>query len=84
MVNKSPRELLEVPTAWSITQVMASLADALAGSGPALTFGPSEFTTVESEIAVVIPTSGSSGAPKEVALSAKALLASATAAHKFL
>ena len=32
----------------------------------------------------MIPTSGSSGAPKEVALSAAALLASATAAHKFL
>ena len=84
MVNKSPRELLEVPAAWSITQVMASLSAALDGNGPALAFGPSEFTTVESEIAVVIPTSGSSGPPKEVALSATALLASAKTAHKFL
>ncbi len=33
---------------------------------------------------MVIPTSGSSGAPKEVTLSATALLASAAAAHKFL
>ena len=84
MVNKSPRELLEVPTTWSITQVMTSLSAALNNSGPALAFGPSKFTAVESEIAVVIPTSGSSGAPKEVALSAAALLASAKAAHKFL
>ncbi|HEY4898615.1 MAG TPA: AMP-binding protein [Candidatus Nanopelagicaceae bacterium] len=84
MDNKSPRELLEVPATWSITQVLASLSAALEGNGPALAFGRSDFTTVESEIAVVIPTSGSSGAPKEVALSAAALLASATAAHKFL
>ncbi len=41
MVNKSPRELLKVPATWSMTQVMASLTDALSGSGPALTFGPS-------------------------------------------
>lgn len=84
MVNKSPRELLEVPITWSITEVMTSLSAALNDSGPALAFGPSKFTTVESEIAVVIPTSGSSGVPKEVALSAVALLASAKAAHKFL
>ena len=84
MVNKSPKELLEVPTAWSITQVMASMEAALTGDGPALAFGPSKFNSVESEIAVVIPTSGSTGAPKEVALTANALIASATAAHKFL
>ena len=84
MVNKSPRELLEVPVAWSTTQVMSALVAALDGSGPALTFGHSEFSTVEAEIAVVIPTSGSSGKPKEVALTAAALLASAAAAHKFL
>ena len=84
MVNKSPRELFEVPTTWSITQVIASLSAALDNSGPALAFGSSEFTTVESRIAVVIPTSGSSGAPKEVALTAAALLTSASSAHKFL
>ncbi len=87
MVNKSPRELLEVPSTWSIAQVMSSLVSALADSGPALTFGPSHFRAVEPEIAIVIPTSGSSGSsgsPKEVALSATALHASAVAAHKFL
>ena len=84
MVNKSPRELFEVPAAWSITQIMAGLTMALDGTGPALAFGPSNFTEVDPEIAVVIPTSGSTGIPKEVALTAPALLASAAAAHKYL
>lgn len=84
MVNKSPRELLEVPTEWSITQTMAALARALEGSGPALSFGPSNFRTVGSDVAIVIPTSGSSGNPKEVALTAQALYASSSAAHQYL
>ena len=84
MVNKSPRELLEVPAAWSITQTMAALEQALEGSGPALAFGPSKFSAEDSDIAVVIPTSGSSGTPKEVALTAQALRASSSAAHQYL
>ena len=84
MVNKSPRELFKVPAAWSITQIMAGLTKALDGTGPALAFGPSNFTQVDPEIAIVMPTSGSTGVPKEVALTAPALLASATAAHKYL
>ena len=84
MVNKSPRELFVVPAAWPITQIMAGLTKALDGTGPALAFGPSNFSEVDSEIAIVMPTSGSTGTPKEVALSAKALLSSATAAHKYL
>ena len=84
MVNKSPRELLEVPSAWSTTQMRESLIAALAGTGPALAFGVSRFSSVDSDIAVVIPTSGSTGQPKEVALSSKALLASANASHQYL
>lgn len=84
MVNKSPRELFKVPAAWSITQIMAGLTKALDGTGPALAFGPSNYTEVDPEIAIVIPTSGSTGVPKEVALTTPALLASATAAHKYL
>ncbi len=84
MVNKSPRELMEIPAGWSTPQITAALARALEGSGPALAFGPSNFNSVDSEIAVVLPTSGSTGTPKEVALTTEALIASASAAHNFL
>lgn len=84
MVNKSPRELLEVPSAWSIPQVMDSLATSLSGEGPALAFAPSRFNSVPENVAVVIPTSGSTGAPKEVALSATALRASAKASNNYM
>ena len=84
MVNKSPRELLQVPSAWSTTHTLDALGAALRGTGPALAFGPTEFTHVDSSIAVVIPTSGSTGLAKEVALSADALLASAAASHSYL
>jgi O-succinylbenzoic acid--CoA ligase len=63
---------------------MEALDAALVGSGPALAFGPTQFSRVPQSIAVVIPTSGSTGTPKEVALSASALKASAKAAHEFL
>ncbi len=84
MVKTSPRELVSVPPEWSITQLMRVLKAALDGDGPALAFGPSKFQQVNPDIAVVIPTSGSTGAPKEVALSAMALRASARAAHQFI
>ena len=84
MVNTSPRELLEVPSNWSIPQIQEALYAALQGVGPALAFAPSQFNSVDSSIAIVIPTSGSSGAPKEVALTAHAAQASAAASHQFL
>jgi len=84
MVNKSPRELLQVPSAWSTTHTLEALEAALRGTGPALAFGPTQFTKVDDSIAVVIPTSGSTGLAKEVALSADALWASAAASHTYL
>jgi o-succinylbenzoate---CoA ligase len=84
MVNKSPRELLQVPSAWSTTHTLEALDAALRGAGPALAFGPTRFTEVEEAIAVVIPTSGSTGSAKEVALTADALMASASASHQYL
>ena len=84
MVNKSPRELVLVPSTWSIPQIMRALEAALIGSGPALAFAPSKFSKVPADVAVVIPTSGSTGNPKEVALSAQALRASARASHAYL
>ncbi|MFK3671878.1 AMP-binding protein [Leifsonia aquatica] len=68
--------------------VFAALRDALAGAGPAVV--PKEAgwrrrdesnsrETVAQNVALVIETSGSTGVPKRVALSADALLASAAA-----
>jgi len=80
----SPRKLVEVGPEWSTTQIVDSISLALTGVGPALVFGPSRITSVSADIAVVIPTSGSTGNPKLVALTADALVASAEAAHLFL
>jgi len=84
MVNTSPRDLLEIPSSWSIPHIQEALHSALEGNGPALAFAPSQFNAVPSDVAIVIPTSGSSGSPKEVALTAAAVRASATASHHFL
>ena len=84
MVNKSPRKLMEVPPTWSIPQQVEALSLALTGEGPALSFGLSRFDSVEPAVAIVIPTSGSTGAAKEVAITANALLDSAKASHQFL
>ncbi len=84
MVITSPRELVEVPSTWSIPLIQQALHSALLGDGPALAFAPSKFKSVDSSVAIVIPTSGSSGRPKEVALTAAAVKASAAASHQFL
>lgn len=84
MVKTSPRELLQLPGQWSIAQVQGALKAALDGSGPALAFGSTTQRSVDANIAVVIPTSGSTGNAKEVALSADAIIASARAAHQYL
>lgn len=80
----SQRELLHVGAACSIPQVMIDLASAISGAGPALGFGECSTTSVSPDICVVIGTSGSTGSPKEVGISASALVASARASHKFL
>ncbi|WP_349865254.1 AMP-binding protein [Leifsonia sp. WHRI 6310E] len=68
--------------------VFVALRDALAGAGPAvvpkeaggrLPDGSTDKETVAQNVALVIETSGSTGVPKRVALSADALLASAAA-----
>jgi len=76
---------------------MAALPDALAGRGPALGIAPAgeevhavraraavSGTLVDSEIAVVLGTSGSTGHPRGVMLDAAALIASARSTHDVL
>ena len=63
---------------------MVDLAAALVGAGPALAFGSVSVAHVPEQVALVIATSGSTGGPKEVGITAKALLASAKASNKFL
>jgi O-succinylbenzoic acid--CoA ligase len=64
--------------------VLAALRVALAG-GDALFVGTGDLpATVDDRVALVVETSGSSGAPKRVALSADALLANAAASASAL
>jgi len=84
MNENHPRLVLSLAPEWSIPQVADALAHALAGQGPALAVTPVAQTSVPADIAVIVPTSGSTGSPKEVALTSAALIASARAAHKFL
>ena len=84
MDAKSQRIVSPIDGAWSTTQIMASLAKALVSDGPALGFGAVTSTEVEAKTAVVVTSTGSTGANKEILLSAGALLASAKAANKYL
>mgnify|MGYP000851630397 CR=1 FL=1 len=84
MDTKSQRLVSPIDGAWSTTQIMASLAKALVSDGPALGFGAVTSTEVEAKTAVLVTSTGSTGANKEISLSASALLASAKASNKFL
>ena len=84
------RPLRPVPARYGPGLVRA-LTDALAGTGPAVLPRPDgpagdrpaaladRFPAVPDEVALVVPTSGSTGEPKGVALTAAALAASAAA-----
>ena len=82
--DTSQREVLLVSEDWTISEVMDALLAALRGDGPALGFGGITHTHVPDSCAVIVPTSGSSGTPKEVALTASALISSARASHQYL
>jgi len=70
----------------SLDDLVLALTAALDGSGPAIVPGASSVPAdeVPDEVAVVISTSGSSGRPKHVMLSAAALTASARATEERL
>jgi len=77
------RELQVIDAKWSTPQLLEALLRALTGDGPALSTAPLS-SSVDPEIALVVTTSGSTGNPKAVALSAKALIANARATHQFI
>jgi O-succinylbenzoic acid--CoA ligase len=77
---------LRVVASDDAAEVFAAVREALAGGAAILPGSPSGPVpaSVEKRIALVIETSGSTGAPKRVALSADALLASAAASESAL
>lgn len=78
------RELIRVDAS-DYDAFRAQLETALRGTGPAILPVTDDRVGLEAyvhdEVALVIETSGSSGAPKQVGLSAQALLASSRASH---
>jgi len=84
MINLPKRSIIALNDEWSIPQVRSVLAAALDGSGPALALSPTSRTEVDGQIALILSTTGSTGKPKEVLLSAAALQASADISNEFL
>ena len=84
MEQNAQREVRLVDPAWSLGELMARIAKALVSDGPALALSPIEAATVTSRTALVVTTTGSSGTPKVVGLSASALLTSARSSNKYL
>jgi o-succinylbenzoate---CoA ligase len=84
MDNSSQRKILPVSPACQTPLLARDITAALAGVGPTLGFGEIASEFANPQAAVVIGTSGTTGLPKEISLSARALLASARASNKFL
>ncbi|MDP1720614.1 MAG: AMP-binding protein [Candidatus Nanopelagicaceae bacterium] len=83
MENSSERHPL-IPASDDLPTLMVELTKALAGKSPALGFGDVKSTNVPERVTVVTATTGSTSKPKEVGLSAAALLSSARASHSYL
>jgi O-succinylbenzoic acid--CoA ligase len=78
------RELRAIDSSWSTPQLLDALLLALKGDGPALSTSQIFIAGVDPKIALVVTTSGSTGSPKSVALTAKSLITNARATHKYL
>jgi len=78
------RELRAIDSSWSTPQLLDALLTALKGDGPALSTSQIFIAGVDPKIALVVTTSGSTGSPKSVALTAKSLITNARATHKYL
>jgi O-succinylbenzoic acid--CoA ligase len=84
MEQNAQREVRTVDSTWNLGELMARIAKALVSDGPALALSPISREALSARTALVVTTTGSSGQPKEVGLSASALLASAKASNKYL
>ncbi len=84
MDNSSQRKILRVSPACELPQLARDITAALAGNGPTLGFGEVNSEAGPKQAAVVIGTSGTTGKPKEIFLSAHALISSARASNNFL
>lgn len=84
MEQNAQRKVRTVDSAWGLSELMARIAKALVSDGPALALAPIAAERVSSRTALVVTTTGSSGTPKAIALSASALLSSARASNKFI
>jgi O-succinylbenzoic acid--CoA ligase len=84
MDNSSQRKILRVSPACETPLLARDITAALAGNGPTLGFGEVTSEFGPSQAAVVIGTSGTTGAPKEIFLSSHALVASARASNAFV
>jgi len=81
--NRS-RSVISVDPALAIGDVMNLVAKALSHQGPALNFTGESIESVDSDIAFIVGTTGSTGIRKSVALSAAAVLTSARASLDYL
>jgi O-succinylbenzoic acid--CoA ligase len=84
MDTSSQRKILRVSPACEISQLAGEITAALVGDGPTLGFGEISSEYAPSYAAVAIGTSGTSGASKEILLSATALITSARASNNFI
>jgi O-succinylbenzoic acid--CoA ligase len=84
MEQTSQREIRAIDPTWSLADLMARLAKALVGDGPAIALGPVSVATAPQRVSLIANTSGSTGAAKEVGISAGALLAGAKSANSYL
>ena len=68
MEQTSQREIRAIDPTWDLAELMARLAKALVGDGPALALGSISVDGAPNRVALVVNTSGSTGVAKEVGL----------------
>ena len=78
------RKLQTIEASWSTPQLLEAMMRALKGDGPALATSDLATAEVDAKTALIVTTSGSTGDPKSVALSANSLISNAKATHKYL
>ena len=84
METSTHREIISLEPTRALAEYVSALQKALASDGPALGCGPIHCTSVRSDISLLVATSGSTGAPKEIGITSAALFASANASNKYL